>query len=67
MINDCELCWNTPCTCGWEYRNYSIQELVKMQIMFTKLIEYKVNNSERVLGSRDDSGIKFQKAIGIIE
>ena len=23
-MSDCIKCWNTPCTCGWEYRNLSI-------------------------------------------
>lgn len=22
-ITDCPKCWDTPCTCGWEYRKYS--------------------------------------------
>jgi len=21
-MSDCEKCWDTPCTCGWDYRNY---------------------------------------------
>jgi len=21
MMSDCEKCWNTPCDCGWGYRN----------------------------------------------
>ena len=22
-LSDCAKCWDTPCTCGHEYRNYS--------------------------------------------
>lgn len=22
-MSDCIKCWNTPCICGYEYRNYS--------------------------------------------
>jgi hypothetical protein len=22
-MSDCEKCWNTPCTCGYDYRNYT--------------------------------------------
>ena len=25
-LSDCEKCWETPCTCGYAYRNYSIQQ-----------------------------------------
>lgn len=22
-MSDCKKCWDTPCSCGWEYRNWS--------------------------------------------
>lgn len=22
-LSDCEKCWDTPCHCGYEYRNYT--------------------------------------------
>lgn len=22
-LSDCAKCWDTPCTCGWDYRNWS--------------------------------------------
>lgn len=26
-LSDCEKCWDTPCTCGWDYRKYSKERL----------------------------------------
>lgn len=28
MLTDCEKCWETPCICGYEYRNWSENEIV---------------------------------------
>jgi hypothetical protein len=28
-LSDCIKCWNTPCTCGWEYRFYSFTVITK--------------------------------------
>lgn len=30
-LSACEKCWDTPCTCGWQYREYSID--AKMQLV----------------------------------
>ncbi len=32
-LSDCEKCWDTPCTCGWDYRGWSkkrLREQIKM-------------------------------------
>jgi len=29
-LSDCEKCWNTPCTCGWGYRNYTKEARLKL-------------------------------------
>ncbi len=29
-LSDCEKCWSTPCTCGWEYRNYTANQKLKL-------------------------------------
>ncbi len=29
-LSDCEKCWDTPCTCGNEYKNYSKDALIKL-------------------------------------
>ena len=26
-LSDCPKCWNTPCTCGYEYSGYSLEQL----------------------------------------
>lgn len=43
---DCEKCWDTPCECGFEYRNSSIGWLTKMRDMFQRLIDEKTKNLE---------------------
>ncbi len=40
-LSDCTECWDTPCTCGWNYRNYSIKILEKRKELFEKIIEFK--------------------------
>ena len=29
-MSDCEKCWETPCSCGWDYRNWSKERLRKL-------------------------------------
>lgn len=29
-MSDCLKCWNTPCTCGWDYRNYNKEARLKL-------------------------------------
>ncbi len=26
-LSDCQMCWETPCSCGWEYRLYPVERL----------------------------------------
>lgn len=40
-LSDCMQCWDTPCTCGWDYRNYSIKHLQEKIDMFQKIIDFK--------------------------
>lgn len=27
-MSSCIKCWDTPCTCGYDYRNYDVEKLV---------------------------------------
>jgi hypothetical protein len=38
-LSDCEKCWDTPCTCGWDYKHYSKERLVEMRDIFQQLID----------------------------
>jgi hypothetical protein len=38
-MSDCVKCWETPCTCGWDYRNWKRKDLIKMRDMFQQLID----------------------------
>lgn len=34
-MSDCEKCWDTPCRCGWGYRNWTKESIDK----FIKILE----------------------------
>ena len=36
-MSDCERCWNTPCTCGWDYRSWHI-EAINSQIRMLQIV-----------------------------
>ncbi len=41
MLSDCIKCWNTPCTCGWELRHYSISYLERQKGLIERAIQFK--------------------------
>lgn len=44
-MSDCERCWDTPCTCGWDYKDWSLTRLIEQRDMLNKLIEGKHKRS----------------------
>ena len=43
-LSDCIKCWDTPCTCGWEQRNSSIEYLENRICFLQLIIEFKKSN-----------------------
>lgn len=43
-LSDCQKCWDTPCTCGWDYRFWNIERLNKQIKMLDMLRLWKSHN-----------------------
>lgn len=35
-LSDCSKCWDTPCTCGWGYKEYSKERLANFIARITQ-------------------------------
>lgn len=44
-LSDCIKCWDTPCTCGWEYRNWGIEKLAYHIGILNKVLMFKKQSS----------------------
>jgi hypothetical protein len=44
-LSDCEKCWDTPCTCGHEYRKWTVAAL-RMQIAMLQTVLKKKEEEE---------------------
>ena len=45
-LSDCEKCWDTPCQCGYEYREWSWE---KISEFFKTIVEAKVKYEKEKL------------------
>lgn len=41
-MSDCELCWDTPCTCGYGYINMSEQQRLQIETAIRKARAFRV-------------------------
>ena len=44
-MSDCVKCWNTPCTCGWELRNLTIEALEARRELLDNATRWKKAHS----------------------
>jgi hypothetical protein len=50
-LSDCIHCWNTPCTCGWDYRDSKIEYLQEKIILLQYIINFKKANPDAVFSN----------------
>jgi len=43
-LSDCIKCWDNPCSCGWDYRNYPKQSIKDKIEMFKLILKYKTDH-----------------------
>lgn len=44
-LSDCEKCWDTPCTCGWEYRYWETEEIYQQIMMLRMVLQDQMINA----------------------
>lgn len=49
-LSDCVKCWETPCRCGHDYRNWSEKALLEQIEMLKKVLEEKTKKNFTSLG-----------------
>jgi hypothetical protein len=42
-LSDCEKCWETPCTCGWDYIGWSEDKLKEQIEVLQNILDLTVN------------------------
>jgi hypothetical protein len=43
-MSDCSKCWDCPCTCGWDYRYWSVKQIESQIYMLQKVLQFKMHN-----------------------
>lgn len=38
-MSDCGMCWESPCSCGWDYRHWPVSRLIEHRDMLQALID----------------------------
>ncbi len=48
-ISDCVKCWNTPCTCGWDYKDIPSENMADF---ITDICRYRSKEEAKLILSR---------------
>lgn len=46
-LSDCPKCWDTPCTCGHEYRDWTETRLLQQITMLKKVLTEKKKKAKK--------------------
>jgi hypothetical protein len=38
-LSACEKCWDTPCTCGWDYRRWTDEQIAAQRDMLQGILD----------------------------
>jgi hypothetical protein len=58
-LSDCPKCWDTPCSCGHEYKNWSVERKVKI---ISAIIGMKEKDVAKMI-TQYNSQLVFQEMI----
>lgn len=50
-LADCQKCWDALCSCGWEYRRWSQEDLNDLILVLTRAVEYKKEHPDATFSS----------------
>lgn len=51
-LSDCSKCWETPCVCGHDYKDRSVQWLERQIVMLQKVLENKQKEQTEAPGEK---------------
>lgn len=45
-LSDCPKCWETPCCCGYEYKDWDIKRIKDQIKMLQKVLKNKISKNK---------------------
>lgn len=42
-MSDCVKCWDTPCRCGWDYKDYTVEARLNLAAVILGVSERKLS------------------------